>query len=184
MLDYLYFGFLARYDILINTSLASARSPFLTSFMLLVTSIMNYKSVIFLTLALFFLLIYLKKRSYSLLLISGLVFGALSEFLIKLGIHRIRPGDALIAESSYSFPSGHATISAVFFLILAYSLADGIKNKYYRLAFTLLCIFFFLLVGFSRIYLGVHWFSDVLAGFFLGLFWIFLSFFIFKNLQS
>lgn len=149
---------------------------------MVMTFITNIASPVHLTLlSLFLSLIFLVKRKwYSLvLLMSAMTGGLLFETGVKVLIHRARPLNALIEESTYSFPSGHATMSTLFFLIVLIAFVRGIKNKTLRIVFATLCIFSFLIVGFSRIYLNVHWFSDVIAGFALGIFLVTLLVLIF-----
>jgi undecaprenyl-diphosphatase len=87
--------------------------------------------------------------------------------LLKLLLHRARPTNALISASDFAFPSGHTTFAVVFFGLIAYLLFDKMKTNYWTwlvAAFS----FLVLLIGFTRIYLNVHWLSDVLGGLFLG----------------
>lgn len=96
----------------------------------------------------------------------------LLNFLIKNIIERPRPvGINLITESGFSFPSGHAMVSMAFYSYLAYLLNKKIPQKYHILVYAII----FLLVVFvsiTRIYLGVHYASDVVAGIILGLFFV------------
>lgn len=105
-----------------------------------------------------------KKRAWS--VVTCLAVVGLLNLFVKLGVGRARPDYGLISESGMSFPSGHAMISVCFYGYIAYMLA-AIKNKHgwiYGLIAGILSI----LLGFSRIYLGVHYVSDVLAGLALG----------------
>ena len=90
--------------------------------------------------------------------------------LIKSIIKRPRPALCLIHAQGFSFPSGHATIAIIFFSFLIYTIRDRIKTRALRYLFIAENIIAFSLIGFSRIYLGAHWVSDVIAGFSLGLF--------------
>lgn len=102
-------------------------------------------------------------------LLGGIV---LNEALKRL-FHRPRPIlPHLVKVSGYSFPSGHAMMSFIFYGMLIYLVWLNFRNKFYKLAMTLLLTAAFLLIGISRIYLGVHYPSDVLAGFAAGSFWL------------
>lgn len=74
--------------------------------------------------------------------------------------------------SSYSFPSGHALGSFCFFGIVAWLITARLENKLLKLAVWTTAIFFIFAIGLSRIYLGVHYPSDVLAGYTAGLVWV------------
>ena len=91
--------------------------------------------------------------------------------IIKQIIKRLRPTkDTLIIATGYSFPSGHAMVSLAFYGYLFFLLYKNTKkNKNLYFIFYILFVF---LIGISRIYLGVHYFSDVLAGFFLSTFYL------------
>jgi undecaprenyl-diphosphatase len=87
--------------------------------------------------------------------------------LLKIWFERGRPaGEALTVAGGYSFPSGHAMVSAAFYGFIAYLLIRN-KTKWGRLGAYLIYLLIFL-IGFSRIYLNVHYASDVLAGFIFG----------------
>jgi len=116
----------------------------------------------------------------KIVLFFGLGAGLSFESIIKIILQRVRPENALIKISEYSFPSGHATVSIIFFSILLYSFKEDIKNKVLKNIFIISNIIIILLIGFSRIYLNVHWFSDVIGGFSLGLFLLTLLVLIFK----
>ena len=88
-------------------------------------------------------------------------------YIAKLLAARPRPELAIIKmPSSFSFPSGHTLTSIVFYSILCYLLAYNYKNKK---IVTIIGFIFALLIGVSRIYLGVHYFSDVIGGIVIGI---------------
>lgn len=93
---------------------------------------------------------------------------------LKLAFKRPRPVPFfnLTAPETYSFPSGHSLTSACFFGALAAILAARMKSPRMRVIVWVLCTFMFVLIGFSRIYLGVHHTTDVIAGFAAALIWI------------
>lgn len=137
----------------------------------LITTIGNPVSLTLLSTCLLAALLYKKKIYYFIISIFSLIGAFASEALIKITVGRARPINALIDVSGYSFPSGHATMATVFFLLIIYLYENKIKNTYLRALFISSNVFLFLIIGFSRIYLGVHWLSDVIAGTALGIFW-------------
>lgn len=161
-----------RFDIWLNQIVTTWWSPYLNEVVIFITNIASPLYLTLLSLLLVFVFFTKRKWYYLVLLTTGMIGGLLFETIIKLLMHRERPLDALINETSYSFPSGHATMAIIFFVVVLFAFRNDIKNKILRIIFTIFCITSFLAVGFSRIYLNVHWFSDVMAGFALGLFWI------------
>ncbi len=108
---------------------------------------------------------------------TKLVLAAASALLASHGLKalfaRPRPDllEPLIETTTYSFPSGHAFLSAVVYLLVACLLTSNIKSRPCRISIWVVSITMTGLVGLSRIYLGVHWPSDVLAGWILGALW-------------
>ena len=114
-----------------------------------------------------------RKHKAALAVLVAVGIGILLSTLVKMGFDRPRPD--LVPHGSYvytaSFPSGHSMMSAVVYLTLAVMLArvrPQWRIKIYVLGVAVLVT---LLVGFSRVYLGVHWPSDVLAGWSVGAAW-------------
>lgn len=90
--------------------------------------------------------------------------------VIKHIIRRPRPNVLrLVDESGYSFPSGHSMVSVALYGIIVYTIYKNVKNKYVKWISIVLLSLLVLLIGFSRIYVGVHYFTDVVGGFTLGL---------------
>jgi undecaprenyl-diphosphatase len=122
----------------------------------------------------------LKYREESLYLIFISGFSGVLIFLLKHLFVRERPIIQFLAETGYSFPSGHALISVVLFGSLIY-FGFRIKKNYCRnfiMTFSYLGI---AVLGLSRVYLNVHWFSDILGGYFLGATIIFVGIIFFKS---
>lgn len=109
-------------------------------------------------------------RRPACVLALSVALGTLSFFLLKLAFREARPHDSLLPLSTYSYPSGHATIGAVLFLFVAYLYGNAGQRHRMRAPFYALCAAMALAVGGSRVYLGVHWLSDVAAGLLLGVF--------------
>lgn len=108
------------------------------------------------------------------LLAATMIGGAFLNIALKLAFKRSRPVPFfdLLPPESYSFPSGHALTSCVFFGAFAAIVTARIKRRRPRVLLWVVCATMFLLVGFSRIYLGVHHTTDVIAGFAAALIWI------------
>jgi undecaprenyl-diphosphatase len=177
-------GFFIRMDVLANAKIALLQAPLLTKIMLVITSIGSKAGFAAWSAIAFAFLAYKKRWLNALLLAISMLSGLGIELLIKLIVHRLRPENALIQASGYSFPSGHATMAVLFFSLLIYFFRDDIKNKLWKNAFITASIALALLIGFSRVYLNVHWLSDVIGGFALGLLWFMLSIFVFKQIKK
>jgi undecaprenyl-diphosphatase len=110
------------------------------------------------------------KRRLALATLTVMTGNILTPFLKDI-IHRSRPDVSVAAISTlaegFSFPSGHAFAATIFYGFLAY-LAFRFRKRWPGI----LCVALVFLIGVSRIYLGVHWPSDVLAGWLLGLAWL------------
>ena len=105
---------------------------------------------------------------------ATMIGGGLLNVTLKLTFKRARPEPFfdLTPPETYSFPSGHSLASACFFGALAALLTARIKNRRTQLIVWIVCAAMFLSIGFSRIYLGVHHTTDVIAGFVAAFIWI------------
>ncbi len=129
-------------------------------------------------------LIFFKKNRWAIFFLVTMGFGMFSVILLKEFFEVSRPTSLLITESGWSFPSGHTTAIAIFFFSILFAIEETVRD--YRLVF-LWGVFSFLFVfamGLSRVYLGVHWFSDVVAGFALGAFWVSLIALIYEKIYE
>lgn len=124
------------------------------------------------TASIIFLLL-IRKRFEALLVLVAIGGGQLISSLLKLGIDRPRPHlvSHLAHVQTLSFPSGHAMISAITYLTLGALLASSVSGRVTRIYILAVAVMTTLLVGISRVYLGVHWPSDVLAGWCAGFAW-------------
>lgn len=114
-----------------------------------------------------------RKRAAILLAATALGSEALTQIL-KLAFHRTRPQAyfGLVSPSNYSFPSGHAITACCFWGVLAAILAARARSKWAKAALWASAAVLAGLVGFSRVYLGVHYPTDVLAGYALAVIWV------------
>jgi undecaprenyl-diphosphatase len=119
-------------------------------------------------------------------LIAAIVGGALVSLILKETFGRPRPD--LVTHLSYvttsSFPSGHSMLSAVTYLTLGALLARIHTSRRIKAFFLIVAIFLTVLVGISRVYLGVHWPTDVLGGWTVGAAWAILCWFVARWLQA
>ena len=107
------------------------------------------------------------------------------NYLMKLYFHRARPLHPLMDPlKTFSFPSGHATCAVIFYGLLAYLLWKTDIVPDYKYFLTSLLFLFAVLIGFSRIYLRMHYPSDVLGGLFIGFAWLALSVWLFEKLKK
>jgi undecaprenyl-diphosphatase len=118
---------------------------------------------------------FLQKRYRDLILLLVTIAGAqVLNALLKISVQRARPSfaDPLVTAIGFSFPSGHAMGAMVFYGLMAYFLMRDAQRDSERLLIFLIFLLTVGLIGFSRIYLGVHYPSDVLAGYLAGLGWL------------
>ena len=105
-------------------------------------------------------------------LVAAFVGAEIVNALLKLAFHRPRPELAFLELHTYSFPSGHSTAATAAFGAIAIVLWPRLRSSRRRLALVVATAGIVLLVGFSRMYLGAHYLSDVLGGFALGATWL------------
>lgn len=154
-----------------------------TQFYTLITHFGSVLPLTLLTLLGSAILLYNKRRIETIWLIinAGLVAG-LGNYAIKYLFMRSRPNlEQLTPVSHYSFPSGHAMGSMLFYGTLIILIQLLIKNKRIKYPAQLLLGLLILLIGLSRIYLGVHFPTDILGGYLLGLAWLLASYPIFQK---
>ncbi|MGD9507150.1 MAG: phosphatase PAP2 family protein [Geminicoccaceae bacterium] len=125
------------------------------------------------------------KRHAALLLLASILGAVLLSFALKAGIERPRPELFPHGVEVYtaSFPSGHATGAAATYLTLGALLARFQRARRLKIYFMSVAVLLTLMIGVSRLYLGVHWPTDVLAGWTLGSCWALLCWTVARQLQ-
>lgn len=112
----------------------------------------------------------IKNEKIGIAIFSNLFIITILNQLLKRILQRPRPKEfRIINESGYSFPSGHSMISMAFYGYLIYLIYKYVKNKYLKWSLIILLSILICSIGISRIYLGVHYTSDVLAGFMISI---------------
>lgn len=164
---------LAR-DVQVSVWLHTHGSPVLTAFLLVITQMHSVLGVLTLSLIAAFFVWRNGDRLWVLSLALVVPGGMLINSALKILFDRARPtwDDPLLTLTTGSFPSGHAAGSTLFYGFLACYLVWRMKSDSARALVILGCVAMVALVGFSRVYLGVHYLSDVLAGMSLGTAWL------------
>ncbi|AMM51571.1 hypothetical protein TH61_10835 [Rufibacter sp. DG15C] len=160
-------------------------TPELTDAMYFVTFFGSKYFLIFgsLGLALFFL-VFKKWRFYAIKIIAIAATTTLFNQTMKWLFGRPRPETAFLEQGGNSFPSGHAMIGGAFWGLLLYLIWTNVKHTGLRWFLSGLFLLWILLIGFSRVYLNVHYASDVLAGWGAGFFWLVIAIALLKKLQK
>jgi membrane-associated phospholipid phosphatase len=115
-------------------------------------------------------LFFKKYRADAVLLVSVMGVDAITLSIIKSFVVSPRPLNGLIFEAGYSFPSGHVTTTIVLFGFLTFFVCQTLKSLPPKIAMAALTVSLAIAVGFDRLYLNVHWLTDILAAPFLALF--------------
>lgn len=158
---------LTSFDTVIYDYIISFRNNEMDYIMKSITQFGNTVPVIIIILA---LMITLTKRKEVFLIGFNTILTVSSNQILKHIICRPRPDHIrLITEHGYSFPSGHSMIAVCLYGLLIYLINKKIKNKILRIIITIFLITLIIGIGISRIYVGVHYPSDVLGGYLLSL---------------
>jgi undecaprenyl-diphosphatase len=175
VLGYIVSNGLFSFDFFVHSKMLSLRNDALTPLMIFIT---NIASPIFLqiyTILIFSILVALNKFNDGINFVVSMFVGAISFFSIKEFFEISRPLEKITNVSGWGFPSGHTTLATVAFLLTIFFLKDSVKNNFYKKIFIEFFALIIVLIALSRVYLGAHFFSDVLGGFFLGLAIVFVS---------
>ena len=128
--------------------------------------ITNFGGAIFIITLMITLFILIKDKKIGLSIFLNLVIATTLNQLLKRILQRPRQTEyRIIEETGYSFPSGHSMVSMAFYGYLIYLIYKYVENKYIKWTLIVLLSILICSIGISRIYLGVHYTSDVLGGF-------------------
>ena len=137
--------------------------------------ITNFGGAIFLITLTVILVILIKNKKIGLSIFSNLVIITVLNQLLKRILQRPRPTEfRIIEETGYSFPSGHSMVSMAFYGYLIYLIYKYVENRYVKWISIVLLSILICSIGVSRIYLGVHYTSDVLGGFLVSISYLIL----------
>jgi undecaprenyl-diphosphatase len=154
--------------------------------MLLITFLGKHQFLIPANLILIFYFLLVKKQTwFSIRVITIAISSLVLMLLLKQLFQRKRPLSPLLkAAKGLSFPSGHAIMAVTFYGLLIYILQHSITIDWLKWLVIVLVTVLIILIGFSRIYLRVHYASDVAAGFIIGLLWLLISLAVLKWLEG
>ncbi len=158
---------IAAFDNKIYQLITSYKNDYLTTFFKLITFLCSPFFIATLTIILLFCL---KKEKIGLKIAINVIICTILNQVLKNLFRRPRPvGISLIKENGFSFPSGHSMVSLGFYGFIIYILNNSKESKTKKTVLSILLSFLILLIGVSRIYLGVHYASDVLAAYAISL---------------
>lgn len=187
VLGFVFADFIVDIDFTVNDLIGQFRTPSGLNLFRYITLMGSTYFILFFSAVLSFFLWRLPLTGVSCVKVFWFVFicNAGTGYLLKYFINRDRPIGAEIFESSfYSFPSGHVLNSFFFYGFIAFLIFRfmkiNIKIKYFLSSLLLLII---ILIGLSRLYLGVHFLSDVVAGYLIGWFWLNMALFYMRDIR-
>lgn len=151
-----------EFDNSIYSVISKIKSPVITSVVKVITDFASERVLVLLTLLIFVLF---KNKNIALITSLNLINVLILNQTFKHVFLRPRPDEMMIQVSGYSFPSGHSMTSLAFYGLIIYLIWKSELKKNSKYIITIILSLLILLIGLSRIYLKVHYASDVLAGF-------------------
>lgn len=156
----------------ISIHVNSVHTPLLDQIMIALTNLNGFMGIIVFSIVLVACMLYLKWYKDFLFYVLAVGGAAMIFTTVKVIVSRLRPSSELIEVVGYSFPSGHATMATAMSAALYFILIKRIRFLALKVLILFACILWPLMISVSRVYLDVHWLSDVIAGLGLGLFWV------------
>ncbi len=181
----LVFGFLANqalhgqtaaFDAGVRTGIHSLANPALTRTMKAVTFLGSSLCLVPAGCLVIWRLVRARRKHAAALLAISALGGEALDSILKLLFHRPRPEAffGIVEPATYSFPSGHAVTACSFYIVLAAILSRCVRSKLAKAGLWTFAVVLAAAIGFSRVYLGVHYPSDVIAGYAVAVIWIVL----------
>ena len=160
-------------------------SPGTNRVMTFITLLGKHQFLIPANLLLIFYFLFINPKTWFSIRVAAIALSSLVlMFLLKYLFRRKRPLSPLLkAAHGLSFPSGHAIMAVTFFGTIIYIIRHSLENNFLRTGVIVLFVILIFLIGFSRIYLRVHYASDVIAGFVIGILWLIISLAVLDSLE-
>jgi undecaprenyl-diphosphatase len=157
-----------------------------TKFMVVITFFASRNFITVISLVLIYYFLFVRRHRWYSLKVPVIALGSISlNLILKYFFNRPRPLLPHLVESSgLSFPSGHAMISASFYGLLFYLVWKHVQQPLLRICLLVMLVGMMLLIGFSRVYLHVHYATDVLAGLAAGLLWVIIAIFSLRRMEK
>lgn len=173
-------------DLAVFDRLLSWAGPRTNRVMLFMTSLGNHKFLVPANLLVIFYFLFVARQNwFSIRALTIALSSLVLMLLLKYLFQRKRPLSPLLKTAKgLSFPSGHAIMSVTFYGLLLYILLHTIDIDWLKYIMVILLVWVIAGIGFSRVYLRVHYASDVVAGFIIGLLWLWISLSVLNNLEE
>lgn len=183
--DTLHTDALAAWDQRVTDYVLSYRSPGLTSYFIAVTEIGDVNGyLVILGISVLLTILVFKRWKYIWQIVLVLALASVSNMILKRFIDRARPGiEHLVVVETLSYPSGHAMSAMAFYGFMIYLVYHFKMHTVLKGLVIFLLALLILSIGVSRIYLGVHYPSDIVGGFIAGLIWVFFCILIFNLIE-
>jgi undecaprenyl-diphosphatase len=163
----------ARFDSAVRGVVHEYAAPPVTAIFRFVTNLGDWPVVLAGTLVLIFLFLYRRDHDHLGILLVTMTGAGILDGVLKLAFHRLRPDPFFGARpSTYSFPSGHSLISFCFYGLIAGMINFQLEKRWQRALVWTVAGLLIAMIGLSRIYLGVHWPTDVVAGYAAAIIWM------------
>ncbi|KIY23074.1 phosphatase PAP2 family protein [Mesobacillus subterraneus] len=179
-------GKVAEFDQALISFIRGFETPALTSIMKLFTFIGSFPVVLVIFLIVSFIFYRVLKSRTEIFLVAAVIVGTqVINLLLKLLFHRARPDIHLLIDvGGYSFPSGHAMSAFAVYGILTFVFWRHIPKSIGRISLIIGSSMFILFIGMSRIYLGVHYPSDIIGGYFASAAWLTVAIWFFQSYKE
>ncbi len=156
-------------DLFLTQSIVNLRGSGGAVISLFITHLGDVLSITILSVILMLWLVLRLRLVQAIIFSAGMIFSGLFTQFLKLSFSRPRPDFfSSLPQDGFSFPSGHALGTIVFFGFLLFIILENNYRQWIKSVFKIALPLLILAIGFSRVYLGTHWISDVFAGWLIG----------------